>query len=200
MDKVLRRFSQRLEDDDAFGDPEQTANNVQVEHEIPLIPDLSQAQQVLGAEAAEALRKLCLEYSDIFSDGSEGVAATTLFEAPVDTAKGVVVCRPPYRQSRKQRQAAKKLVDELLEQGIVSRSPSPWAFPITIVKKEDGSPRFCVDFREVNKHLSVPKYPLPRIDDAPQCFEGKKYCSVESCIGVLANSLERRGEAQCFCC
>ena len=99
LDKVLKRFLQRLEDDDAVGDPEQTANNVQVEHEIPLIPDLRQAEQVLGAEAAAVLRKLCLEYSDIFSDGSKGVAATTLFEAPVDTARVVVVCRPPYRQS-----------------------------------------------------------------------------------------------------
>ena len=52
---MLKRFSQRLEDDDAFGGPEQTANNVQVEHEIPRIPDLSQAKQVLGVEAAAAL-------------------------------------------------------------------------------------------------------------------------------------------------
>ena len=59
-----------------------------MEHETPLIPDLSQAEQVLGAEAAAALRKLCLEYSDTYSDGRKGVAATTLLEAPVDTAKG----------------------------------------------------------------------------------------------------------------
>ena len=146
---MLKRFSQRLEDDDAVGDPKQAVNNVQVEQEIPLIPDLSQAEQVLGAEAAEALGKLCLEYSYLFSDGSKGVAATALFEAPVDTAKGVVVCTPPYRQSREQRQATKKLVDKLLGKGLISRSSSPWASPITIVKKKDGSPRFYVDFREV---------------------------------------------------
>ena len=86
--------------------------------------------------------------------------------------------QPPHRQGREQREVTKKLVDELLGQDIISRSSSPWPSPITIVKKKDGSPRFRVDFRGVDKHLSVLKYPLPRIDDVLQCFEGKKYFSV----------------------
>ena len=114
----------------------------------------------------------------MFADKSQAVTATTLLEAPLETTEGVVVCKPPYRQSKEQRQATRKMVAELLEQGIISRSTSPWASPICIVKKKDGSPRLCVDFREVNKHLSVPKYPLPRIDDVLQSFEGKKFFSV----------------------
>ena len=47
----------------------------------------SKAEQVFEAEAAAPLTKLCLEYSDISADGNMGVAATNLFEAPVDTSK-----------------------------------------------------------------------------------------------------------------
>ena len=144
----------------------------------PKLPDLTAAEQQLGKEAADQLRALCVQNQDLFADKSQAVTATTLLEAPIETTEGVVVCKPPYRQSKEQRQATQKMVAELLEQGIISRSTSPWASPICIVRKKDGSPRLCVDFREVNKHLSVPKYPLPRIDDVLQSFEGKKFFSV----------------------
>ena len=144
----------------------------------PLLPDPSEAEHQLGKEAADRLRELCVQNQDLFVDKSAGVTATTLLEAPIETAEGVVVCKPPYRQGKEQRQATRKMVSELLEQGIISKSTSPWASPICIVKKKDGSPRLCVDFREVNKHLSVPRYPLPRIDDVLQSFEGKKFFSV----------------------
>lgn len=142
------------------------------------LPDLTKAAAELGPEAAELLRELCLENIDLFSDGKKELSATTLFEAPIEVAEGACVSKPPYRQSLEQKKKTREQIKELLELGVISRSTSPWSSPITIVRKKDGSPRFCVDFREVNKTLSVPSYPLPRIDDVLQCFEGKKFFSV----------------------
>ena len=70
------------------------------------------------------------------------------------------MCRTPDRHSREQREATEKLVDELLEQVIISRSPGAWVSPITTVIKGEGSSRFCVNFREASQRLSVPKYPI----------------------------------------
>lgn len=54
---------------------------------------------------------------------------------------------------------------EMLEAGIIERSQSTWSFPIVIVGKKDGSYKFCVIFRAVNKIAKLIAYPLPRIDD-----------------------------------
>ena len=178
LEKRLSSEQDEAIDNHASGDKESIFVNAVATNPTSKIPDLSEAERQLGREAAEQLKNLCLEYQDLFMDNSQGVTATTLMEVPVDTTEGVVICKPPYRQGKEQRETTRELVGKLLQQGTISKSTSPWASPICIVKKKDGSPRLCVDFREVNKYLSVPKYPLPRIDDVLQSFEGKKFFSV----------------------
>ena len=56
-------------------------------------------------------------------------------------------------------------LDELLAQGFIRRSHSPWGAPVLFVKKKDGSMRLCIDYRELNKVTIRNRYPLPRIDD-----------------------------------
>ena len=48
---------------------------------------------------------------------------------------------------------------------MVEPSNSEWAAPITLVKKRDGTFRFCVDYRGLNHLSKVDPYPIPRIDD-----------------------------------
>ena len=45
-------------------------------------------------------------------------------------------------------------IDDLHQANIIRPSNSPWASPIIVVDKKDGSKRFCVDYRELNKRLS----------------------------------------------
>ena len=43
---------------------------------------------------------------------------------------------------------------------------------IVIVKKKDGSVRFCVDYRQLNERTMKDSHPLPRIDDCLDCLSG----------------------------
>ena len=65
----------------------------------------------------------------------------------------------------------------MLEQGIVEESSSPWASPIVLVAKPDGSTRFCVDYRRLNAITKVDEYPLPRVDECLDVLSGQKYFS-----------------------
>ncbi|GKC79175.1 hypothetical protein Tco_1129949 [Tanacetum coccineum] len=56
-------------------------------------------------------------------------------------------------------------LQELLEQGFIRPSSSPWGAPMLFLKKKCGSFRMCIDYRELNKLTVKNRYPLPRIDN-----------------------------------
>ena len=53
---------------------------------------------------------------------------------------------------------------DMLQNGVVRPSTSPWASPIVLVKKKDGSTRFCVDYCKLNDVTRKDPYSLPRIE------------------------------------
>ena len=56
-------------------------------------------------------------------------------------------------------------------------SSSPWALPIVLVQKKDGTTWFCVDYHKLNAVTHKDTYPLPRIDDTLDMLHGSKWFS-----------------------
>ena len=66
---------------------------------------------------------------------------------------------------------------------------SPWAFPVVIVPKPDGTIRFCVDYRKVNKVTKMDAYPIPSMERMIDKVVSAKYISTLDLTRVLADPL-----------
>lgn len=69
------------------------------------------------------------------------------------------------------------MIQDYLGRGIIRPSNSPWASPIVIVPKKDGSLRLCIDYRGVNSVTTKDAFPLPNIDHTLLALSGKKVFS-----------------------
>ena len=103
--------------------------------------------------------------------------ATPFVKHKIDTGNSRPINAVPYRTGPKEREAIKKHVEEMLKDNIIQPSTSPWASPLVLVPKKDGSLRFCVDYRKLNKITTRDVYPLPRIDETLDATGGCMYYS-----------------------
>lgn len=65
----------------------------------------------------------------------------------------------------------------MLEREVIETSNSPWSSPIVLVKKKDGTIRFCIDYRKINDVTVKDSYPIPRIDTTLDALSGAKWFS-----------------------
>lgn len=95
----------------------------------------------------------------------------------IDTGSHAPLRQRPYRVSHAERRVIDEQVTDMLTRNVIRPSTSPWASPVVLVTKKDGSIRFCVDYRRLNKITRRDVYPLPRIDDALDCLQGAEFFS-----------------------
>ncbi|XP_075473958.1 uncharacterized protein LOC142505018 [Primulina tabacum] len=113
------------------------------------------------------------EYSDVFADDVPGLPPDREVEFVIDVVLGTApISKAPYRMAPTEMKELKNQLQELLDNGFIRPSSSPWGAPMLFVKKKDGSLRLCIDYRDINKITIKNKYPLPRIDDLFDQLQG----------------------------
>ena len=83
----------------------------------------------------------------------------------IDTGDAMPIRQAPCRTPFAVRCEVARHLQQMQENGVIQPSSSPWASPIVLVRKKDGTMRFCVDYRKLNEVTKADKFPLPRIDD-----------------------------------
>lgn len=138
-------------------------------------PDFSQIDTDLIGDDREILVQLLNKYASSFIEGVPRKRVTTgeLEIDLVDPHK--IVQRRPYRLAPIEKQKVREKVQELLDAGVIRESSSPFASPILLVRKKDGSERMCVDYRELNSNTRPEHYPLPRIEEQIDQLSGAHY-------------------------
>ncbi|KAG1949143.1 hypothetical protein F2P79_011956 [Pimephales promelas] len=129
-------------------------------------PALALHGEGLDDDQQAQLKALLKKWSHVFAAHEEdfGRTAVVTHQIPTGTA-------PPIRE--RYRPVPPNLYPELrtllqgmLDSGVVKESSSPWAAPVVLAKKKDGSWRFCVDYRKLNAITHKDSFPLPRIEES----------------------------------
>ena len=114
------------------------------------------------------------EYSDVLTD-SPGL--TNLAKHVIRLTSDKPVRTKPYPLPFMSREIVCEEVRRMLETEIIEPSKSPYSSPIVIVKKKDGSNRFCIDFRAVNRVTVFDAETIPNADDIFVQLAGYRYVS-----------------------
>lgn len=130
----------------------------------PGICQLSQRSDLITQQCHD-LNALLKKWSTVFAESEDDVGYTEVVQHRIHTGNV-----PPIRERFRplppmMYQEMKALLTDMLDKGVISESASPWAAPVVMVKKKDGSWRFCVDYRKLNAVTHKDAFPLPRIEE-----------------------------------
>lgn len=137
-----------------------------------ILTDLNFPDTDLTTAQIAALKSLLLKYQDCFSDH---LGRTSLIQHQIDTGYSKPIKLRPYRVSPARQHIISNEITKMLNEGIIEPCNSPYAAPVTLQPKKDGSLRFCIDFRQLNAVTIRDVYPIPRIDDTLDQIQNAKY-------------------------
>ena len=149
------------------------------------LAELSKAAAThLSAEQQQQVDKLLICFASTFSGPDGHLGYTDLVTHSIDTHGATPIrCRyrPPGHAMRK---VVDENLDKMLEMGVIEPTVSPWCSPTVLVRKKDGSIRFCVDLRRVNAVMRKDAYPLPNIGDCLGSLAGSEwFCTLDLAAG-----------------
>ena len=125
----------------------------------------------------DELHQLLCQFSELFSTGPNDLGCTDLVRHEIHTGDARPIRQPPRRLPLARREEAEAILSEMRDHRVIEPSASPWSSPVVLVKKKDGSTRFCIDYRRLNDITKKDSYPLPRIDDTIDSLAGAKWFS-----------------------
>jgi hypothetical protein len=128
-------------------------------------------------ETRAEIKSLLAEFAGIF-EKSRALPPARRFDhkIPLKLGSQPINIRP-YKSSFIQKGEIEKLVKEMISNGVIQHSVSPFASPVLLVKKKDNTWRFCIDYRQLNEQTIKNKFPIPLIDDLLDELHGSSFFS-----------------------
>ena len=113
----------------------------------------------------------------VFSLHDKDLGHTTTVQHKINLTNSTPFKERHRRIPPAQYDEVRNLIREMLDAGAIRESHSPWASPVVLVRKKDGSLRFCIDYRKLNERTVRDAYALPRIEETLDALHGAQWFS-----------------------
>lgn len=149
---------------------------------LAAVPSISDRIESLDLSALPdheqtSVRSLLYKYQSVFSAHDGDLGCTNLISHDIPLLDDVPVRQRYRRIPPSEYEAVKAHINQLLESQVIRESSSPYASPIVLVRKKDGSLRMCVDYRPLNGKTRKDAFPLPRIEESLDALSGARWFS-----------------------
>ena len=128
-------------------------------------------------ELALKFERMLMEHHHIFSLDKNEIGCT-------DSAEHIIELMDDKPFKERFRQIAPPLLEEvwenlqdMLDGGAIRPSKSPWCNAIVLVRKKDGTLRFCINFWKLNARTKKDSYPLPHMQETMESMVGARFFS-----------------------
>ena len=164
LDKVLDDESEKADNSvgNVFSLGSESKSQELPEHLVPL---LKTAESVLNPGQMEQLKTLLIEFSDVFSQNDLDLGCFKDIQHRVKTVDEIPVTEGLRRTPICFQDEERKVLENMLEMGVIQPSCSEWAAAPVLVRKKDGSVRYCIDYRKLNNKTVKDAFPIPLIDE-----------------------------------
>ena len=134
--------------------------------------DMIEIDGNLSDQQKAEISALLQQFEEIFSDVP---GCTNLIEHEINLTSDVPVRSKPYTVPFSMCDGLKRDIEAMISNGIIQPSSSPYASPVVLVKKKDGSNRFCVDYRRLNKITLFDPEPMTTNNDVFEKLSNDRY-------------------------
>ena len=135
------------------------------------------AIQKHGRDFVEAVQRVLISFHDVFSLDAFELGSTKAAEHKIQLSD-----HTPFKERFRRIplplvEEVRAHIKEMLDAGVIVPSKSPWSSAVVLVRKKDGSLRFCIDYRKLNARTIRDSYALPRVDETLDALQGSRYFS-----------------------
>lgn len=169
----------------------EVSENVKTDKEF--LEQFELSSDVLTEDQIETAQELLLRNRSAFSEHSLDLGCTALIKHRI-----LMTDETPFKERSRRippslYEEVRAHLKEMLELGAIKPSSSPFCSPVVLVRKKDGTLRFCIDLRRINARTVPDSYPLPQIEETLDSLAGSSwYSSLDLKSGYWQVELEEK--------
>ena len=175
--------------------------DIELPAHVNLLYQATLANTRLDADVDLQFKEILVKHASTFATDSNDLGNCSLLAHDIDTGDSRPIKQSPRRPPLSAGDAETQIIDDMLAAGVIEPSTSEWASPVCLVKKPDGSYRFCIDYRRVNAVSRKDAFPAPEVQDAIDSLRGSRWFATLDLLNGYwqLGMTDRAKERSAFC-
>ena len=128
----------------------------------------------LDEEQKKAVLEMLEEEQEVFSKSKSDIGYIPDFKLDIKLTDDTPFCEAYRKIPGPLYAEVKNHISDLLANGWIQHSYSPYASPMVCVRKKCGNLRLCIDFRKLNAKTIPDRHPIPRVQDILDRLHGQR--------------------------